>query len=278
VTIVAPDTDVTPYDLTTSSSRSTFSMGRAIRAAAEDAKRQAIALAAGLLKTEPDQLEVRDGGVYVKNGHAERVGATGFTFGQLIQKAGCGNIMASGTFQTKGGLDPETGQGIASVHWHQAAAGAEVEVDRETGRVKLLAIHAAQYTGRSVNPLNVELQTEGNIIFGIGKAMLEEMLFDNGQMINASLADYMIPAFEDLPERLTVSLHQSPDPDGDPHGVGETALPPIAPAISNAIYNAVGVRVFSLPITPEKVLRALKDGSQKLQTPADQIERAQEAA
>jgi CO/xanthine dehydrogenase Mo-binding subunit len=214
--------------------------------------------------------------VYFKDGHEER--GKGLTFGQLIRRAGCGNLMASGTFQTKGGLDPRTGQGIASVHWHQAAAAAEVEVDRETGKVTLLGIHASQYTGRTVNPLNVELQTEGNIIFGIGKATLEEMLYDNGQLVNASLADYMIPSFEDLPHRLTTSLHQNPDARTDPHGVGETALPPIAPAISNAIYNAVGVRVHSLPITTEKVLRSIKDGHQRVPVPTEAAEAMKEPA
>ena len=276
VTVVHPDTDVTPYDLTTSSSRSTFSMGSALRLAAEDAKRQAIALAAKVLSADPAHLEVRDGGVYFRDGHEEE--GRGLPFAQVIQRAGCGNLMASGTYQTKGGLDPVTGQGIASVHWHQAAAGAEVEVDRETGAVKLLNMHAAQYSGRSVNPVNVELQTEGNVIFGLGKTLLEEMLFDNGQMVNANLADYMIPSFEDLPQRLTTSTHQNPDPTSDPHGVGETALPPIAPAIGNAIYNAIGVRVHSLPITPEKILRALKEGPESLTTPEGVQERVEESA
>jgi CO/xanthine dehydrogenase Mo-binding subunit len=276
VTIVNPDTDVTPFDLTTSSSRSTFSMGSAVRLAAADVKRQAIALAAEVLQADPADLEVRDGGVYYQDG-VER-GADGLSFAEIIRRAGCGNIMGTGTHQTKGGLDPATGQGIASVHWHQAAAGAEVEVDRETGAVRVLNLHAALYTGKSINPVNVELQTEGNVVFGLGKAMLEKMIFDNGQMVNANLADYMIPSFEDLPQRLTTSAHQNPDPDGEPHGIGETALPPIAPAIGNAIYNAVGVRVLSLPITPEKILRGLKEGPEQLQTPDRARQRVEEPA
>ena len=107
--------------------------------------------------------------------------------------------------------------------------------------------------------------------------MLEEMLFDNGQMINASLADYMIPSFEDLPGRLTISAHQNPDPESDPHGIGETALPPVAPAISNAIYSAVGVRAMSLPITPEKILRSLKEGPGRILAPDEMRARTEES-
>ncbi len=276
VTVVNPDTDVTPFDLTTSSSRSTFSMGSAVRLAADDVKRQAVALAAGVLEAELADLEARDGGVYYRHGH--RRAGEGLTFGEVIRRSGCGSMMGRGTYQTQGGLDPVTGQGLASVHWHQAAAGAEVEVDRDTGAVKILNFHAALYTGRSINPANVELQTEGNIVFGLGKAMLEHMIFDKGQMVNANLADYMVPSFEDLPDRVTTSAHQNPEPEGEPHGIGETALPPVAPAIGNAIYNAVGVRVLSLPITPEKILRGLKEGPEQLQAPDKAHARVKELA
>ncbi|HBY94986.1 MAG TPA: xanthine dehydrogenase subunit D [Chloroflexi bacterium] len=270
VTVVHPDTDVTPFDLSTNSSRSTYSMGNALRLAVADAKQQAVRLAAELLGADPTRLEVRDGGVYARGAGCR--GSGGLTFAELIRRAGCGNIMGTGTHQTQGGLDPHTGQGIGSTHWHHAAAGAEVEVDRETGKVTLLAIHAALYTGRSVNPVNIELQTEGNVIFGIGKALLEELIFDNGQLINGNLGDYMIPSFEDLPRRLTTSAHQNPDPEGECHGVGETALPPIAPAIGNAISNAIGVRVMRLPITPEKILRGLKEGREIVQAPQENLE------
>ncbi len=262
VTVIHPDTDVTPYDLSTNSSRSTYAMGSAVRLACQDVKRQALALAAGLLDVEAGALEARDGGVFGKAPLQDP--SQGLTFQEIIFQARRGNLMGTGTHQTEGGLDPETGQGLGSTHWHSAAAGAEVEVDRETGAVRLLNLHAALYTGRSVNPMNVELQTEGNITFGIGKALLEEMVFDGGQLTNANLADYMVPSFEDLPLRLSTSQLQDADPDADPHGVGETALPPIAPAIGNAIYRAVGARVMSLPITPEKVLKALEEGPETI--------------
>lgn len=263
VTVTDPDTDVTPYDLSTNASRSTHMMGGAVKLAAQDAKRQLVELAAGILGVDAAGLEVRDGGVYWSADRSER--SQGLTFAQVIQKSASGNVVGVGTHRTQGGLDPETGQGIGSVHWHHASSGAEVEVDTETGVVRVLKLHTAIYTGRSVNSANVELQTEGNACFGLGRALMEEMLFDHGKVINANLSDYLIPSFRDLPAQLTVSEHQNPDPQGEPHGIGETGLPPVAPAIGNAIANALGVRVTTLPLTPEKILDALE--SEKMAAP-----------
>ncbi len=255
IKVVDPDTEITPYDLTTSSSRSTFSMGTALLMAGEDAKQQLRQAASDLLEVAAEDLEISDGQVRVK-GSPDR----SLTFAQVISQAKLGTVYGNATFKTKGGLDPETGQGIASVHWHQASSAAEVEVDIETGRVDVLRMQTSVYTGRTVNPVNAELQSEGSVIFGQGKALLEEMLFDHGQMINASLADYMIPSFLDVPSDLRVTLLESEDPQADPHGVGETTLPLVAPAIGNAIYNAIGVRIHDLPITPEKILKQLNHG------------------
>jgi len=257
IKIVDPDTDITPYDLTTSSSRSTFSMGTALMMAGEDAKQQLRQAASDLLEAAPEDLEVVDGLVQVK-GSPER----SLTLAQVISKGRLGTVYGNGTFTTKGGIDPETGQGIASVHWHQAAAAAEVEVDIETGKVDILRLQTSLYTGKTINPINAELQSEGSVIFGQGKAVLEEMLYDNGQMINANLADYMVPSFLDVPADLGVALFEDHSPDAEAHGIGETTLPPVPPAIGNAIYNAVGVRLQHLPITPEKVLRALREKEQ----------------
>lgn len=254
IKIVDPDTEITPYDLTTSSSRSTFSMGTALGMAAEDAKQQLFAAAGKLLDdVAPAHMEIVDGHVQLKGAPQ-----TALSFGEVIRRGRLGTIYGRGTFTTKGGLDLETGQGIASVHWHQAAAAVEVEVDVETGKFEILNLQTSLYTGRTVNPTNAELQTEGNLIFGQGKAMFEEMIYDGGQMVNATLADYMIPSFVDLPPDLGVTLVENEDPHAEPHGIGETALPPVAPAVGNAIYNAVGVRIQHLPITPEKILRALR--------------------
>ncbi len=253
VSVSTVDTDVTPYDQQTSSSRSTYSMGSAVMLAMDDVRDQLLDLGSDLLEADRADLEIAHGKVRVKGAPDRAV-----DLGTIVRKSRSGNLLANGTFVTKGGLDPETGQGIGSVHWHQAAGAAEVEVDLETGKIDVLRYHAAIYAGRVFNPVQAELQTEGSVSFGVGQALFEEMIFDNGQLQNGNLGDYMIVSLEDLPE-VEVSLLEHPKK-SEIHGIGETSLPPVMPAIGNAIYRATGVRITDLPITPEKVLRALRDG------------------
>ena len=246
------DTDVTPYDQQTTASRSTHAMGNAVVAAVGDVRDQLCDLGASLLEVGPDDLEVADGRVRVR-GAPDR----SLDFGEIVRRTRSGNLLGQGTFATSGGLDPETGQGIGSVHWHQGAGAAEVEVDLETGRVTVLRYHGAAYAGRVVNPVQAELQTEGSIAFGVGHALFEEMVFDGGQLQNGNLGDYMICSLQDFP-RVSVSMVENLDAN-DIHGLGETSLPPVAPAVGNAVFRATGVRVRDLPITPEKVLRGLRE-------------------
>ncbi len=251
VLVSEPDTDVTPYDQQTSSSRTTYSMGSAVVLAVQDVRRQLLALAAEMLEAAVDDLVTRDGRVAVR-GAPER----SLAYGDVIRRALRGNLVGHGHFVTKGGLDPETGQGIGSVHWHQAAAGCEVEVDTETGRIQVDRFCTAVFAGRAVHPRLCELQTEGSTFFGLGQALFEEMIYDDGQLTNANLADYMIPSFRDAPRELEVGILEHTG-EGEVHGIGESSLPPVLPAIANAVYNAVGVRITDLPVTPEKVLRGL---------------------
>jgi CO/xanthine dehydrogenase Mo-binding subunit len=123
--------------------------------------------------------------------------------------------------------------------------------------VTVLRYHGGVYSGRTVNPVGAELQTEGNITFGLGQALFEEMILDAGQLQNGNLADYMIPSIEDLPLELGVTVLED-RAHGEVHGIGETSLPPVMPAIGNAVFRATGVRIVDLPITPEKVLRGLR--------------------
>src|SRR5204863_4252632 len=118
---------------------------------------------------------------------------------QLLKQADVPSITGTGSFRTEIGLDPDTGQGKASHHWHQAAAGAVVEVDRETGKVYLLRLHLATHAGRVIDRANAELQNEGCATFGLSQALFEEMLFDGGQVTNPNLSDYNIAAFTDFP-------------------------------------------------------------------------------
>ena len=157
-----------------------------------------------------------------------------------------------GEVRDEGGLDPDTGQGVASSHWHQGAAAAEVVVDEETGRFEVRRLHAAVYAGRVVDRTAAELQNEGSMIMGLGTALFEGIAFADGQVTNANLSDYNVPAAEDVPE-LT---HELIEREGaEVHGLGETALPPVPPAIGNALHS-LGLHVTELPITAESVLDA----------------------
>jgi CO/xanthine dehydrogenase Mo-binding subunit len=159
-----------------------------------------------------------------------------------------------GEFRNEGGLDPDTGQGIGSSHWHQGAAAAEVRVDEETGLIDVLRVHAAVYAGRVVNRAGAELQNEGSMTMGLGTALFEAVSFADGQVTNANLSDYQIPSIADLPAVLSHDLVERPG--ADVHGLGETAVPPVPAAIGNAL-GSLGLHVTELPITAEAVLAAV---------------------
>jgi CO/xanthine dehydrogenase Mo-binding subunit len=137
---------------------------------------------------------------------------------------------------------------------------AEVEIDPDTGQVKVLKIAAAHETGRTINPTMAEGQIEGAVVQGIGYALMEGLTLQNGKVVNDGFLDYKIPTVGDIPEIETI-LIETDDPHGPygAKGIGEPGLVPTAPAIANAIYNAAGIRIKELPITPEKILRALKE-------------------
>jgi CO/xanthine dehydrogenase Mo-binding subunit len=253
VQVSTPDTDLTPYDQQTSSSRSTHSMGTALVLAADDLERQLKQRGAELLEVAPEDVVVARGAVAVRGAPNRKV-----TFADVARSEPASLIIGHGTFATLGGLDPETGQGVASIHWHQAAGAAEVDVDLDTGKVAILRYRAAVYAGRVVNRVLAELQTEGNVAFGVGQALFEELIFDDGQPVNGNLSDYMIASINDLPQELAVRLVEHPE-EGEIHGLGETSLPPVMAAVGNAVYHATGVRVEDLPITPERLLRLLRD-------------------
>ena len=253
VRVVDPDTDVTPFDLTTSASRSTFVMGDAVRLASDEALAELRRLAENDLEVSADDLELRNGGFYVVGTHR------GASFGELVTRSLAGTIVGRGTRTTSGGLDPANGQGSASAQWHQCAAAVEVAVDVETGRVTVERLHVNTFTGRTINETNAELQLEGAAIFGLGQALYEELEYDDGDIVNANLAEYLVPTLQDVPALLTTALFESPDPDAEVHGIGENGMGPVPGAVASAIHDAAGVWIRELPITPEKVLRALRE-------------------
>jgi CO/xanthine dehydrogenase Mo-binding subunit len=253
VRVIGPDTDVTPFDSTTSASRSTNMMGKAVMATGAALTKRLIDLAAPLLETPPEELRSENGHVVAKE--------ASISFVEVLKRNGLDSLEESGEFATAFKMDPETGQGISTPHWHQGAGAAEVAVDTETGRVTILRYAAASFAGRVVNPRLAQLQNDGNVVFGLGPAMMEEIVLDGGQPTNPNLADYAIPSIRDIPSELVSVCIESEQ--GELHGIGEMTLPPVAPAIANAIEDAVGVRIRDLPITAEKVLRALREKSER---------------
>lgn len=255
-----PDTRFTPFDTTTSSSRTTFSMGQAVEKAAADLREKISVLAARQWGVDAEAVRVEGGEVSRSDEPGTRV-----SWGQLLQQSGEPDLNGHGVFQSDFGLflmeDPHDVKGPVSVHWHQGGAAAEVEVDVETGHVEVLRMHVNCFAGRVVNPLRVRQQNQGCAIMGLGPTLFEELHYQDGTVSNPNLSDYMIPSIVDVPATITSSALESSEPHAELHGVGEMALPAVAPAVSNALFAATGVRLSDLPLTPERVLRALEERS-----------------
>ena len=164
--------------------------------------------------------------------------------------------MATGSYLTPRRDNPFLG---VVPFWEVSAGAAEVEVDPETGRVRLLKYATACDVGKAIHPLACKGQLDGGAVMGLGDTLYEEMVYQDEQFANGDPMQYRLPTIHDIPEELHSVLVENgdgPGPQGS-KGMGQTAVSPVAPAIGNAIYEAIGVRIKDLPITPEKVLRAL---------------------
>lgn len=243
IRVVHSDTDAALYDMATLGSRSTFHMGHAVKLAAEDVLNNIDSLA--------QTLGVEHEGV---------VSASAL----LKKKYGmqAGNIVGMGTF-IPSYKSPDTEQGQSSnitPNWMIGASGVEVEVDTETGHLKILKFENVVDCGVAINPKIVETQISGAAIMQLGMALYERMEFDEvGQLRNASFSDYKIPGIHDIPRKIGCDIVESEQTNGPfgAKGVGESATFGVASAIAEAIEDAVGVRIMSLPITPEAVYQAL---------------------
>jgi CO/xanthine dehydrogenase Mo-binding subunit len=266
-----PDTDITPFDLGTASSRSTFNMGNAIIKASQDAKQQLFELAAKELEANEDDLETADSKVFVKGSPDRSIHIKDLfipmVIGGYTLKEGA-EILGKATYYLPGVMpDPETGASEKPAAFYMyVAQAAEVEVDTQTGKIKIIKIATANDCGKAINPMMVEGQQEGGVLsMGIGSTLLEEVITDNGVMLNPQFADYKIPTTLDCPdlENYKSAIIETAHRDGPwgAKGVGEGTMVCSAPAIANAIYDAIGIRFHDIPITPEKVLRALKEKS-----------------
>lgn len=253
VSVVPPDTSITPYDQTSSSSRSTTMVGRAVQEAAEDVVDQLRKIAAAKLGVKNRRFSVDDGAVVS--------GSTRLTYTELLdhyfgmrggELIGRGVVAPGRTAAPLGGSTP---------FWEVAMGGAEISVDEETGAISVESYASVSDVGRCINPQQCEAQDEGAVMQGLGHTLLEEMVYEGGQLLNADLVGYRVPRAGDLPARLETRFVENGDGAGPfgAKGVGEGGLIPVSPAISNALARLTGVRLRELPLTPERVWRALRE-------------------
>jgi CO/xanthine dehydrogenase Mo-binding subunit len=265
VYVVSPDTDVTPYDTITAGSRSTYHTGNAVRIVAEQMRDQLLQLAAGQINVPVEQLRLSNDGVLrggSSNGAAPDVVALPDIVLEHFKARGT-TLTSSAQFTTAWvPYDRTTGRSPnVTEHWFAAAVAVQLLVDTHTGRVQLEHLAVAGDVGRAINPRLCEQQLRGAAIMGIGHALFDELVIDQGQLINGTLLDYQLPSIKDMPHRLTPIVVESPHRTGPfgAKGVGETGILAVAPAIANAVRDAVGVRITQLPLTPERVLQAIPE-------------------
>jgi len=256
VEIVSGDTGITPYDSGQDASRTTLTHGNAVKMAAEDAKQQLLAHAAQMLKADPQDLDCKDAFVYVKNEPEKRMPIADVVKQLMTEYPPA--VMPRNSIVGKGsyfipGYPPPAGNAVANI--------AEVEVDTTTGQIELSRFVSAVDCGKAISPKGIEGQYESVLSAGAGFALKEQLFLEpgTGRVLNPTFLDYNIPTsldFRNMDPVIIVESMEKLGPYGA-KGIGECALSAAAPAISNAIYNAIGVRV-SLPAMPDKVLEALK--------------------
>ncbi|TAJ98663.1 xanthine dehydrogenase family protein molybdopterin-binding subunit [bacterium] len=254
------DTDVIPFDASTTSSRSTYHMGNAVRRAAIDAREKLAEMATPMLEAKKEDLAFSDGKVYLKD-HPQMALPIGEVVRRKLGNEGILRGDGSYTYEIGKDLDLATGHSDhASAFYMYATQAAEVAVDEETGRVRILRISAAHDVGKAINPLNCVAQIEGGLAMGIGSALHEEMVIDNqGKVRNPSFLDYHLVTSLDLPKMIPIIV-ECPEPEGPygAKGLGEPGLAPTPAAIGNAVADAIGVRIYDLPLTPERVYWAIR--------------------
>ncbi len=250
------DTDFSPYGAGPLSSRTTATAGNAVRLAAADAKRQLLQAAAEKLEVKVEELEAKDRKIFVRSDPEKAVSYAEAAMGMNYRP-----IIGRGIFiPAQSGSDVRTWYGDSATSYSFTGQVVEVEVDTETGEVKFLSLTGAYDLGRAINPSAAEGQAEGGAAFAMGYAMTENLEPEKGKIVSTQFTDYKVPTTLDMPEVKPI-LVETDDPvcPFGAKGIGEIVGVPTAAAIANAIYNAVGIRITELPITPEKVLRALQE-------------------
>ncbi len=258
ISLVNNDTDVTPWDVGSHASRTTFIGGKAALFAARDARNQLLEAAGEIFEILPEDLDIYDGVVFPKDAPSK-----GMPFEKVVRRkhfqSGGDLIIGKGFYDPPTTLlSPEDSHGNVSAAYTFAGQAVEIEVDTETGQVEVINASVAHDIGKIINPVGLEGQIEGGAVMGLGYALFEESEIEGGRVINPTFADYHLPTSLDAPP-LQIKMVETDDPEGPfgAKGIGECASIALAPAIANAIYDAVGVRVYSLPMTPEKVYQAI---------------------
>jgi xanthine dehydrogenase molybdenum-binding subunit len=272
INVMSHDTDLTPYDLGSWGSRASFMDGNAVWAAAKDAKQNLVAAAAEMLEVEPEKIVVEEGKIWVdgsdeKHDIAEIVDHAVNAHGEPI--SGIGRFVD----HLPEGFTIPTAFAKNIPCFSFGTQAAEVEIDPETGQITVLSVVAAHETGTTINQLMAEGQIEGSVVQGIGFALSEQLVTQNGRVINDRFLDYKILNIGDIPEIKAICVESvgTNGPFGA-KGIGEPGLVPTAPAIANAVFDAIGVRFHELPLTRERVLEALKEKRAAETARADQPE------
>ncbi|NWF91300.1 MAG: molybdopterin-dependent oxidoreductase [Syntrophaceae bacterium] len=258
VVVIHTDTDVCPWDVGAHASRTTFVAGNSALGAAKKVKQLLLEVAGQTLGESPENLDIRDRTVFSKR-DPEKKSPLGKVLRAAHYTTGGRMVMAEYFYDPANeNLDREF-KGNLSVTYSYGTHGVEVEVDKETGQVKILKYVAAHDVGKAINPMLLEGQVYGGVAMGIGYALTERLISQNGKVMNPNFLDYKMLTAKDVPNVDPIVIETN-DPFGPfgAKGIGEPGLVPTAPAIANAIYDALGVRIKDLPITPEKVLAALK--------------------
>jgi carbon-monoxide dehydrogenase large subunit len=263
---VPVDTKYSPYEWQTVASRITWSTGNAVKAAAEDAKRQILDIVAEHWGEDASDLDIKNGKVISYRSEEEQPLEKMVIYGlpnENFEGWKGGPIVGRGKFMPTyvTNLDFETGQGTrAVVHYTVGAQAVDLEVDTETGQVEVHKIASAYDVGKAINPDLVMTQIEGGAVHGLSSAY-EALQFDErGQPLNPSFVDYRIASAVDAPREIHGDIVETPLEDGPwgARGVGEHVMVPTAPAIANAIHDALGIRLNELPLSAEKIFLAME--------------------
>lgn len=268
VTVSSPlDTKYSPYEWQTVASRLTWSMGNAVKAAAEDARYQILETVADAWDEDPEDLTIQDGLVISFKSEKEQPLDKMVIYGlpnEDFEGWKGGPVVGRGKFMPTyvTNLDPETGQGTrAVVHYTVGAQAVDLEVDLDTGQLEVLNIASVYDVGRAINPDLIMTQIEGGAVHGMSSAYESLKFNQDGEVINPSFVDYRIATIADIPGKIHGDFVETPIDDGPwgARGVGEHVMVQTAPAIANALYDAVGIRFSDLPLSADKIYLALEE-------------------